>query len=264
LTVHTALRHALDRRELSVLYQPIHRLDDLGVVGAEALLRWNPATGPVSPAEFIPAAEETGLILPIGEWVLREACEGLASWQASGGGALWMAVNLSSHQLVDPALAALVARTLTTTGIDPATLHLEITESAAMSDVERTIETLQELRRLGTELAVDDFGTGYSSLSYLKRLPLDMLKIDRSFVAGVPDDAHAVAIAQAVVALARSLGLVTLAEGIETPEQLDALRRMGVDYAQGYHLGRPMPLDRLPVPAQEQRVPSAGGWASRR
>jgi EAL domain-containing protein (putative c-di-GMP-specific phosphodiesterase class I) len=204
----------------------------------------------VSPFEFIPVAEETGLIVPIGEWVLAEALAQTQRWRSELRGAadLTIAVNLSAIQLLAPDLLPAVSAALATSGIPASAVHLEITESVVMNDVERSIETLRSLRTSGVALSVDDFGTGYSSLSYLKQLPVTALKIDRSFVDGLGGDGqHDPSIVDAVVSLARALGLGVVAEGVETRGQLSALQRLGAERAQGYLWSKPMPADDVPA-----------------
>jgi diguanylate cyclase (GGDEF)-like protein len=239
-----ALRRALEHGELEVYYQPIIDLGTDELAGFEALLRWNhPERGLVSPEEFIPVAEETGLIVPIGAWVLQQATEQLADWQAELGAAreLHMSVNICPRQLRHDELVDQVATALLDTGIGASTLWLEITETAMMEDPNAAAATLQRLRDLGVTLAVDDFGTGYSALGYLKRFPVGIVKVDRSFVAGLGVDVDSEAIVRAVVAMAHAIGLTVVAEGIETPLQQDRLSELGCDMAQGYLYGRPRP-----------------------
>jgi EAL domain-containing protein (putative c-di-GMP-specific phosphodiesterase class I) len=252
-----ALRGALGRGELEVFYQPIHALSSRrnGVlevsgrlVGVEALLRWNhPDRGRIAPGEFIAVAEETGIVLPIGGWVLDVACRQLQDWTAAFPHAadLTLAINISGRQLGHTELVDHVARSLTATSIAPERLHLEVTESVLMDDVERSGEVLGRLKELGVGIAVDDFGTGYSSLSYLKRFPVDSLKVDRSFVDGLGSEPEDSAIVAAIVNLAHTLGLMAVAEGVETEQQLAELAALHCDHAQGYHLARPMPADEL-------------------
>jgi diguanylate cyclase (GGDEF)-like protein/PAS domain S-box-containing protein len=244
LELEADLRRALAGSEIVVHYQPIVRLADSALVGMEALVRWNrPGHGLVPPLEFIPAAEETALILDIGRWVLEEACRQVAAWQADYGfsPSPRLSVNLSARQLQDPALVGDVASVLDRSGLDPARLVLEITESMLMEEPEEAVKRLQALRDLGVRLAIDDFGTGYSSLSYLRRFPVHILKIDKAFVAALlagPEDA---ALAHAIVRLAHTLQLGTVAEGIETTEQLAELSRLGCEYGQGYLFAAPLP-----------------------
>jgi EAL domain-containing protein (putative c-di-GMP-specific phosphodiesterase class I) len=255
MEVHNGLRLALDRHELRVVYQPEVELATGRIIGVEALVRWqHPERGVVSPAAFIPAAEETGLILPIGAYVLREACSQAARWQELFGGepvTVW--VNLSGRQLSQWDLPEMVADAIATSGVRPRSIGLEITESVVMEDAEQASESLRRLRGLGLCLAIDDFGTGYSSLSYLKRFPVDLLKVDRSFVDGIvtdPDDASIVA---AVISLARALGKGVVAEGVENERQVDALLAMGCSLAQGFHFARPQSAEDLTELLRRQR-----------
>jgi diguanylate cyclase (GGDEF)-like protein/PAS domain S-box-containing protein len=245
------LHRALERDELVVHYQPIVTLRTGRVVGFEALLRWNhPERGLIPPADFIPLAEDTGLIVPIGAWVLETACRQLVQWQAArdrgpNRGTLAMNVNLSPRQLADPTLAAAFARILDDTKVDPNAVCLELTENTLMQNAASATAAMRALRDLGVYISIDDFGTGYSSLSYLKRFPVSALKIDRSFIDGLGRDNEDTSIVEAIVTLAHALGLTAVAEGLETPTQLDALRVIGCDYAQGFLLGRPLPADAL-------------------
>jgi EAL domain-containing protein (putative c-di-GMP-specific phosphodiesterase class I) len=242
MEVENDLRHAVARDELRLHYQPIVELETGRLVGVEALLRWeHPTRGLVSPLDFISAAEESGLIVPIGRWVLTEACRQVARWQRETGTPLRLSVNISARQLQAPRLAEHVAKSLRSTGLKPYDLVLEITESMLVDDAERTIAKLHLLREIGVRLAIDDFGTGYSSLNYLRRLPVDVLKIDRSFVKGIGTEAELTSLTAAIVGIGRDLGLETVAEGIEESEQLDALRAMGCVYGQGYLYARPLP-----------------------
>ncbi len=247
LAVGNALRHAVRDGELSLHYQPRTRVGGGAAVGMEALLRWDgKLLGAVAPAEFIPLAEQNGLILPIGEWVLGQACHQAQQWRRRFGDAPPVAVNLSARQFRDADLVRVVGAALAASGLPPHLLELELTEGMLMYDARRAARTLAALKGLGVRLAVDDFGTGYSSLSYLKSFPLDYLKIDRSFVAGLPADRDDGAIVGAIIAMAHSLGLKVIAEGVETAGQLAFLRAQRCDEAQGYYLSRP-----LPAPAME-------------
>jgi diguanylate cyclase (GGDEF)-like protein/PAS domain S-box-containing protein len=241
LRIEGALRHALARGEFVLHYQPQVDLKTGNIVGAEALIRWQHADfGMVLPAEFIALAEETGLIVPIGAWVLRTACAQNQAWQDAGLGKLRVAVNMSGIQFAQPDIVQTVAGALNDSGLDPACLEIELTESIVMHDVESTITTLHQLKALGVQLSIDDFGTGYSSLAYLKRFPIDVLKIDQSFVRDVatnPDDAT---IVLSIIALAHNLRLQVIAEGVETQEQLDFLRDHGCDEIQGYYFSKPV------------------------
>ena len=237
------LRRSVTRGEFKIVYQPIIGLGNGAVVGAEALIRWqHPQRGIVSPGEFIPLAEETGLILPIGQWVLREACRQACAWRDENPGAApcSISVNLSARQFGQPNLIEEIAEVIKETGIEPRRLVLEITESVVMESAESTIRTLQSLKKLGVQLAIDDFGTGYSSLSYLKRFPVDTLKVDRSFVSGLGIDSEDSAIVRAVVTLAKTLGMTVTAEGVETPGHLAQLQKLECDYGQGYLFDKPL------------------------
>ncbi|HWL35162.1 MAG TPA: EAL domain-containing protein [Frankiaceae bacterium] len=246
MAIENDLRYAVVRDELVLHYQPVVELATGRVVGVEALLRWNhPTRGLVSPLDFINVAEESGLIVPVGRWVLTEACRQVARWRRDLGLPLKLSVNISARQLSAPRLAEHVAKTLRTTGVDPGDLVLEITESMLVDDAERTIAKLHLLRELGVQLAIDDFGTGYSSLNYLRRLPVDVLKIDRSFVSGIGTESELTSLTAAIVGIGRDLGLDTVAEGIEEPGQLDALRAMGCVLGQGFLYARPLPAGEL-------------------
>ncbi|PKM33832.1 MAG: GGDEF domain-containing protein [Gammaproteobacteria bacterium HGW-Gammaproteobacteria-12] len=239
----SSLRHALDNQELRVYYQPLHDLRDGRQVGMEALVRWqHPQRGLIPPGEFIPIAEDNGMIGIIDTWVLEQACQQMVRWNAEGYSLNFVAVNVSSRLFSRGELDAKVAQVLAETGLPPEQLELEVTESAIMEDPDAAQKLLLSLRALGVRLAIDDFGTGYSSLARLKRLPVDKLKLDQSFVRGLPDDPEDAAIARAVIALGQSLGLKVLAEGIEQPAQADFLRELGCNYGQGYHFGRPQPV----------------------
>ena len=246
LTLESHLRRALERNELQLVYQPQVSLANGQLVGVEALLRWHhPTLGVVSPVEFIPMAESSGLILPIGEWVLRTAARQLKDWMSQGLGRFTMAVNLSAVQFRDAGLSALVASVLQELRLPPDCLELELTESVAMSDPLGAVVAIDEINALGVHMAIDDFGTGYSSLSYLKRFKVDKLKIDKSFVQDITTDPDDKAIASAIIGLASSLGLRTIAEGVETPGQLAWLRLQGCDEAQGYFFSQPLSAPEL-------------------
>jgi EAL domain-containing protein (putative c-di-GMP-specific phosphodiesterase class I) len=237
------LRRGIERDELRLHYQPLIDLATDRIVGFEALVRWeHPVRGLMPPLSFVPLAEETGLILPLGRWVLEVACRQAQAWRNARPDAppLFMSVNLSARQFAQPGLVDQVREILTDTGLDPASLEIEITESVLMDQTEAGIRTLQQLRDVGVHLVLDDFGTGYSSLSYLKHLPLDTIKIDRTFVAGLNDETDR-AIVDAVIALAHGLRIGTVAEGIETEFQFEQLREMGCDLGQGYLFARPLP-----------------------
>jgi diguanylate cyclase (GGDEF)-like protein/PAS domain S-box-containing protein len=244
LLLDNALHHALERDELQLYYQPQVDFRTGKVCGMEALLRWkHPELGMISPAEFIPLAEKTGLIVPIGEWVLRTACAQCKAWQMAGLPALPVAVNLSGRQFAQLNLAQIVTEILTQTGLSPDMLELEITEGTLIQNIQASITMLNELNSLGIAISIDDFGTGYSSLSYLKRFPINAIKIDQSFVRDIYTDPNDAAIVSAIIAMARSLGMKTIAEGVETNEQLTFLRSRQCDQMQGYYFSRPVPAE---------------------
>jgi EAL domain-containing protein (putative c-di-GMP-specific phosphodiesterase class I) len=252
------LHRAVEHDELELHYQPFIDVASGWTTGYEALLRWrHPERGLLGPDRFLDLAEETGLIVEIGEWVLRAACARAAGWPVGPGGfAPSVSVNVAARQLVEPGLVAVADDALTASGLAADRLWLEVTETALMADVRAAADTLRALRGLGLHLALDDFGTGYSSLTYLKRFPFESIKIDRTFVEGLGVDPDDTAIVEAVVGLARSLGLASVAEGVETPLQLRALGDAGCDVVQGYLLGRPQP-----VPTVETAPTSPGPTA---
>ncbi|KJZ42912.1 phosphodiesterase DibA [Pseudomonas fluorescens] len=240
------LRRALEQQELRVYYQPVHDLKTSRLIGVEALVRWeHPQRGLVSPAEFIPIAERTGLIAEIDAWVMRQACEQMCQWQQAGVVLSFVAVNVSSRLFARRELFGQVAKVLRETGLDPVCLELEVTESAVMDDPEVALEQMHRLRELGVRLAIDDFGTGYSSLLRLKRMPVQKLKIDQGFVAGLPWDEDDAAIVRVIIALAQSMGMQVHAEGIEQVEQAGFLLEHGCDLGQGYWFGRPVPAGQV-------------------
>jgi diguanylate cyclase (GGDEF)-like protein len=242
LELESDLRHALERREFLLHYQPKVEVATGAITGIEALLRWNhPRRGLISPMEFIPLAEETGLIVPIGEWVLAAACAQTKAWQDQGFSKLDVAVNLSARQFADPMLLPKLTNIIRRSGLGPSSLELEITESLVMSHGESAVAVLQKLKSTGVRIAIDDFGTGYSSLAYLKRFPIDTIKVDRSFIRDIPSDSGDKQITRAIIALAHGLGLRVVAEGVETLDQLKFLRSQRCDTVQGYHLYRPLP-----------------------
>jgi diguanylate cyclase (GGDEF)-like protein/PAS domain S-box-containing protein len=243
LAIETALRRAVDRNELFLHYQPEVSLETGRVVGAEALVRWrHPDRGDLGPADFIGLADETGLIVPIGEWVLRQACADAAAWRADAR-AVW--VNLAGRQLAQPDFLEMVMRVLEETGTPPEALHLEVTESVLMDDADATVTALHKLKDVGVGVGVDDFGTGYSSLARLKQFPVDAVKIDRSFVDGLGRDPEDSATVTAVVSMAHALGLTAMAEGVETEDQLAELRGLGCELGQGFLFRRPVPAGEL-------------------
>jgi EAL domain-containing protein (putative c-di-GMP-specific phosphodiesterase class I) len=249
LDLQSDLRTAGARQELTLRYQPVVALATLRAVEVEALIRWDHRRrGALLPADFIALSEESGLMVPMGQWVLREACRQARAWQGDvpGVGPLVVGVNLSASQFERDALPDEIGTILRDTGLPPACLQLEVSEAVLMRDDPRMLTRLEALKTIGVRLAIDDFGTGYASLSYLKRLPVDCLKIDRSLVKGVGSDTEDTAIVRALVTLARSLGILVTAEGVETAEQLFQLRSLGCDQGQGYYFARPVSADRLP------------------
>jgi len=254
LTVENQLRRALERKEFLLHFQPKIDLNTRRVTSCEALLRWKvPGNGLVSPKDFVPVLEETGLIVPVGEWVLGAACAQVRDWQDAGVTPVPIAVNLSAKQFQRNDICATVARTLEEHGIEPRFLELEITETAAMKNASETVATLRQLKDIGVRISIDDFGTGYSSLGYLKRFPVDALKIDRSFITGLPDDAEDASIARAVIGMAHSLHLKVIAEGVETDEQRRFLAANGCDEMQGYLAAKPMPAEEITRFIEERR-----------
>jgi diguanylate cyclase (GGDEF)-like protein len=246
LALENMLRKALDHRELVLFYQPLIDAESKLIIGVEALIRWShPELGLLSPAHFISVAELSGLIIPIGRWVLHTACRQLKTWQKKIDRSLTVSVNLSARQFAQPDLVDQIRGVLADTALEPQFLELEITESNAMQNAENTIHTLRELKQLGVRIAMDDFGTGYSSLNYLKRFPIDTLKLDQMFVQDVNTDAADAAIVSAVITMAQSLRLAVVAEGVETEEQLAFLRREGCDRIQGYLFSAPMSAEEL-------------------
>ncbi|MGE5649768.1 MAG: putative bifunctional diguanylate cyclase/phosphodiesterase [Bacillota bacterium] len=257
LSLEVNLRKALERGELELYYQPQFSLKDGSLVGLEALLRWNhPELGMVSPAEFIPVAEESGLIVPIGRWVLCTACRQVAAWREAGLGDVHVSVNLSARQTKDSLLVEDILEALRETGMSPGQLELEITETVLMENVHANVELLQRLQTEGIRLSIDDFGTGYSSMAYLKRFPIDQVKIDRTFVRDIPGDGDDEAITTAIIAMAHSLGLSVVAEGVETEQQLDFLRKAGCDIMQGYYFAEPGTPERIQAFLRNSTVPT--------
>ncbi len=246
LTMEKHLRRVLELNELSLHYQPQVDVTSGCISGVEALLRWNnPELGMVSPADFIPLAEETNLIVPIGDWVLRTACAQAKAWRDSGALLPRVAVNVSVRQFAQTGFPAQVERILSETGLEPSALEIEITESVLMKDGEMAITTLRDLKALGIQLAIDDFGTGYSSLAYLKQFPIDRLKIDRTFVCALNSDINDRAIASAIISLAENMNLSVTAEGVETENQLAFLKSRNCNEAQGYYMSRPLPVKEM-------------------
>ena len=244
LILENKLHKALEREEFALRYQPQLDLRHGGISGMEALVCWNyPGQEPVSPLDFIPLAEETGLITPIGEWILRSACAQNKRWQDEGLPAQKVAVNISARQFYQYDIANLVGSVLESTGLDPCWLGVEITESVLMQDVEQTVKILHRLNDMGVQVTIDDFGTGYSSLSYLKQFPVQALKIDRSFITGIPEDHEDRAITAAIIAMAHALGIQVIAEGIEREEQRQFLATKGCDKIQGFLFSPPLSVD---------------------
>jgi predicted signal transduction protein with EAL and GGDEF domain len=235
LQIESDLRRAIPA-ELVAHYQPVVALDDAQIVGTEALARWqHPSRGLVSPAEFIAVAEQTGLIVPLGNWILEDACRQAALWER-----LRVSVNVSGRQVAEGSLVAGVARALENSGLPPERLQLELTETVLMDDVDGHVAVMRDLKRLGVSLALDDFGKGYSSLGYLHRFPIDRIKIDRDFVRGLPDSRADRAIVSAVLSFAGALDIEVVAEGVESQQHVDALRELGCEYVQGFFFHRPM------------------------
>jgi diguanylate cyclase (GGDEF)-like protein/PAS domain S-box-containing protein len=246
LMLEVDLRHALEHGEFYLHYQPQVDIKSHVIIGAEALIRWtHPKHGNIPPAEFIPAAESSGVIESIGEWVLQTVCHQHCAWIEAGLAPIRIAVNISARQFLRGDLVEKVARALKNSGMQPEYLELELTESMLMQDVENTVSTLRELKRMGVRLSIDDFGTGYSSLSYLKRFPLDILKIDRSFVADLGTESDDGEIARAIIAMAHALRLEVVAEGVENQQQLDFMRDFHCDFIQGYFYSKPLPVEAL-------------------
>ncbi len=245
MELETGLRLALKRDEMRLVYQPKVDLQTREIIGAEALLRWDhPKHGSISPARFIPVAEDSGLVGEIGEWVLRDACRQIRQWQKMGLSPQ-IAINVSARQFQQYDVAQLVSDVIGQAQISPHLLEIELTESAVMHDAESSIVTVEKLKQLGVRVSIDDFGTGYSSLSYLKRLPLDLLKIDQSFVRDISSDPNDAAIVRAIITLARNLGMKVIAEGVEDEAQLSFLNAYGCQYAQGFLFGEPMSAEEL-------------------
>ena len=242
LTLEMDLADALEREQLTLVYQPTFELSSQRLDGVEALLRWHhPTRGEVLPAEFVPIAEQSGLIVPIGRWVLEKACEQAGSWHRDGR-RVGVAVNVSARQLDRDGLVEEVRMALQESGLPPEALTLEVTETTVMRDAPTSARRLRALKDLGVRIAIDDFGTGYSSLAYLRQFPVDILKIDRSFVSGMTSSKEAAALVRTLIQLGKTIELITLAEGIEHQAQLDALREEGCDYGQGFLFARPLPV----------------------
>jgi EAL domain-containing protein (putative c-di-GMP-specific phosphodiesterase class I) len=256
LAMQDGLRNALNHNEFLLLYQPQVDLQSGQIIGVEALIRWqHPSLGIVSPIQFIPQAEETGLIVPIGDWVIHTACRQNKAWQDAGHPPITMSVNISARQFIERDLIDRVRHALQETGLDPMYLELELTESLIMQDLQQAISTMKELQAMGISLSIDDFGTGYSSLAALKSFPIARLKIDQSFVRDLPDNENDKAIATAVISLGHKLNLKVIAEGVETQEQQTFLRENGCDEIQGYFFSRAVSFDEISLLLRTPRLP---------
>src|SRR6185503_1109844 len=248
LELEDDLRIAIENKEFTIHYQPIVDLGSRAMLGMEALVRWNhPRYGMLAPMKFIPLAEETNLIVPLGDWILKEACRQTKEWcdRFANGSDISLTVNISIRQFQQKELGEIVSQALESSGLKPSNLILEITESFMMQETESTIAKLHELKRIGIRLAIDDFGTGYSSLSYLQRFPIDILKIDKSFVDKIGNGKEGRAVARAIIMMGDSLNLKTIAEGIERPEQISALQNLGCEAGQGFDFARPLTADAM-------------------
>jgi len=248
LAMEKELKEAIQREQFTLMFQPKVSLFDYGITGVETLIRWeHPDKGMITPDRFIPVAEETGQILEIGDWVLEQSCRQISSLIRNNvlPTSAKVAVNLSAKQFADPDLAQRIRNVIEISQLPPECLELEITESTLMDDVESAIGIMQEIKKTGVSIAIDDFGTGYSSLAYIKRFPIDVLKVDRSFVMDIPEDQNDMAITAAVIAMAHKLSLEVVAEGVETQDQLHFLRRNNCDEGQGYLFSRPLSLGQL-------------------
>ena len=243
LSIESGLRQALEEEQFELYYQPLVRLSDNRIIGAEALIRWiHPTKGMIPPDQFIPVAEESGLIIPIGEWVIREACRQCSDWNTEGHDHIDVSINLSARQFRDPNLADMITDAMQQNDLDPSSIMLEITESSVMESVEHTIDVLQKLKDTGIRLSIDDFGTGYSSLAYLKRYPIDKLKIDRSFVQHIHTNLDDRTIVQTIIDMGHNMNMEIVAEGVENIEHMEYLASHGCEYVQGYHLSRPLSI----------------------
>jgi EAL domain-containing protein (putative c-di-GMP-specific phosphodiesterase class I) len=257
LGIETNLRSALERKEFSLHYQAKVDFKTGLITGVEALLRWdNPSLGSVTPTQFIPVAEETGLIVPIGRWVIKTACAQNVAWQRQGLPPVCVAVNLSLRQIMDDNLLKDIKAALVDSGMAPNLLELEITESMMMHNPARLIGVLADIKELGVRLAIDDFGTGYSSLSQIKHFPIDTLKVDRSFIRNLPQDPEDKAITEAIIAMGKTLSLTVVAEGVETQEQEDFLREHICDEMQGFYFSKPIAPDQFADLLRKHNIPS--------
>jgi diguanylate cyclase (GGDEF)-like protein len=263
IKLESMLRKALKNDELLLHYQPKYHVESGLIAGVEALIRWNhPEHGMISPARFIPHAEEAGLILQIGEWVIKEACRACKRWQERGYDPVTVAVNISPKQFRHQDITKLISEALDETKLDPQYLEIEITESAVMEDIENAAKKLNELNAMGIRISIDDFGTGYTSISYLKQFPVSILKIDQNFIKGIPANANDIAITIAVIALAHSLGIEVIAEGVESSEQMQWLADHNCDMVQGYFLSRPLSEDKFISEISVYKVPKSNEPAS--
>jgi EAL domain-containing protein (putative c-di-GMP-specific phosphodiesterase class I) len=265
LPMHQRLANALSYGEFRIFYQPVVNVADGEICGVEALCRWPQRDQTFAmPETFIPQAESSGFIIQLGEWVLRTAAEQVRRWQQLFGRPLRLAVNLSGRQFLHFNLMKQVEDALRTSGLSPTDLDFEITETIAMHNAEESVGVMRQLKSLGIGLSLDDFGTGYSSLSYLKRFPIDVLKIDKSFVRDIPEDANDLAIVSAIIAMSHALGLKVVAEGVETDAQWHFLRDCGTQFAQGYYFGRPLPASEFEerLAAQTPPLPEVQGISS--
>jgi EAL domain-containing protein (putative c-di-GMP-specific phosphodiesterase class I) len=261
--METAMRRALERREFVLYYQPQVDIATGRIVAMEALCRWqHPELGMVPPVRFIPLAEETGMILPLGAWVLQSACRQMVAWQQERRDYLRVAVNVSARQMAEQDFVQSVAHVLAETGLHPSCLELELTESAVMNDVEHAIAVMHALKGLGVKLAIDDFGTGYSSLAHLKRFAVDVLKIDQAFVRDLTIDPDDAAIVSTIIALAANLNLQVISEGVETLDQLSFLREHGCSHMQGYYFSRPVPATAINAVLDENAAQLAAAGMS--
>jgi EAL domain-containing protein (putative c-di-GMP-specific phosphodiesterase class I) len=256
MTLERHLRRAMENREFELHYQAKMTIGTGKIAGVEALLRWNsPVLGPVSPARFIPVAEEMGLIIPLGKWVIQTACEQSIAWQKQGLAPLCVSVNISQRQFSDPDLGGHIRHVLKDSGLEPALLELEMTESMIMHNIDAAIEKLTELKSLGLRISIDDFGTGYSSLSQLKQFPVDTLKVDRSFIRELPEDQEDVAITAAIINMGKTLGLTVIAEGVETEAQQTFLKNHACDQIQGFYFSKAIAAGEIPQLFEKQSVP---------
>ena len=246
MTLATHLRHAMERGELHLVYQPLVNVRDGAVIGAEALMRWtSPELGPVAPGVFIPLAEELGLIVSIGQWLLETVCRQILDWRSAGEAVPRISINISSRQFREDGFATRLLKLLSDRGLQSDRIELEITESLLMLECQQTTENIRALRHAGVLFSIDDFGTGYSSLSYLKRFRLHTLKIDRAFISDLPDNGDAAILTKAIISMAQQLKMMVVAEGVETSEQLQFLKVAGCDVAQGYLFSKGVPPDQF-------------------